>query len=82
MIRMKQCTSGLSPYLHFGHISAQRMALEITRNIPRDENTDAFLEELIIRKELSDNFCYYNPHYDQSGRFSCLGKKNPVGASN
>jgi deoxyribodipyrimidine photo-lyase len=58
-------TSGLSPYLHFGHISAQRIALEITRNIPRNENTDSFLEELIIRKELSDNFCYYNPKYDQ-----------------
>jgi deoxyribodipyrimidine photo-lyase len=57
-------TSGLSPFLHFGHISAQRIALEITRNIPGDRNTDAFLEELIIRKELSDNFCYYNPDYD------------------
>jgi len=22
------------------------------------------LEELIIRKELADNFCYYQPHYD------------------
>lgn len=25
---------------------------------------DAFLEELIVRRELSDNFCYYQPHYD------------------
>ncbi len=65
----ESCTSGLSPYLHFGHISAQRMAIEITRNIPRNENTDAFLEELIIRRELSDNFCYYNPQYDRSEGF-------------
>ncbi len=68
-------TSGLSPYLHFGHISAQRMALEITRNLPRDENTDAFLEELIIRKELSDNFCFYNPLYDQPEGFPPWARK-------
>jgi deoxyribodipyrimidine photo-lyase len=69
------CTSSLSPYLHFGHISAQRMAIEITANIPRNENTDAFLEELIIRKELSDNFCYYNPHYDNPEGFPAWAKK-------
>jgi deoxyribodipyrimidine photo-lyase len=57
-------TSGLSPFLHFGHLSAQRVALEITQNIPRSEHTDAFLEELIVRKELSDNFCFYNAAYD------------------
>jgi deoxyribodipyrimidine photo-lyase len=68
-------TSGLSPYLHFGHISAQRMAIDITRNIPRNENTDAFLEELIIRKELSDNFCYYNPQYDHPEGFPAWAKK-------
>ena len=61
--------SGLSPYLHFGHISSQRIALELTINIPRDENTDAFLEELIVRKELADNFCYYNDHYDSPDGF-------------
>jgi len=61
--------SGLSPYLHFGHISAQRIALEITSKIPRDQNTDSFLEELIIRKELADNFCFYNVAYDSITAF-------------
>lgn len=61
----EKLTSGLSPYLHFGHISSQRIVLEIIRNIHRNENSDAFLEEIIIRKELSDNFCYYNDKYDQ-----------------
>jgi len=59
------CVSGLSPYLHFGHISSQRIALEITKGLQPNENTDAFLEELIVRKELADNFCYYNPGYDR-----------------
>ncbi|KAL9267876.1 Deoxyribodipyrimidine photo-lyase-like protein [Drosera capensis] len=57
--------SGLSPYLHFGHISAQRCALE-ARSVRKlsPEAVDAFLEELIVRRELADNFCYYQPHYD------------------
>lgn len=25
---------------------------------------DAFLEEMIVRRELADNFCYYQPQYD------------------
>nr|AAQ10672.1 type II CPD photolyase [Stellaria longipes] len=57
--------SGLSPYLHFGQISAQRCALE-ARQVRKlsPESVDTFLEELIVRRELADNFCYYQPHYD------------------
>jgi deoxyribodipyrimidine photo-lyase len=62
-------TSGLSPYLHFGHISAQRVALEVIKNIPRNEHTDAFLEELIVRRELADNFCFYNHEYNSVQAF-------------
>ncbi|XP_030502801.2 deoxyribodipyrimidine photo-lyase, partial [Cannabis sativa] len=57
--------SGLSPYLHFGQISAQRCALEaraVRKASP--EAVDSFLEELIVRRELADNFCFYQPHYD------------------
>ncbi|XP_073009836.1 deoxyribodipyrimidine photo-lyase [Typha latifolia] len=57
--------SGLSPYLHFGQISAQRCALEAkARRKFSPQSVDAFLEELIIRRELADNFCYYQPQYD------------------
>ncbi len=56
--------SGLSPFLHFGHLSAQRTVLEIKKS-PLAESTKApFLEELVVRRELSDNFCYYNDRYD------------------
>ncbi len=57
-------SSGLSPYLHFGQISAQRIAQEVIRASGGDSNTEAFLEELIIRRELSDNYCHFNPQYD------------------
>lgn len=55
----KNITSNLSPYLHFGFISAQRVAIEIIKSNTSRENKETFLEELIVRKELSDNFCLY-----------------------
>ncbi|XP_009764740.1 deoxyribodipyrimidine photo-lyase [Nicotiana sylvestris] len=60
-----QALSGLSPYLHFGQISAQRCALEAhkVRKL-YTQAVDTFLEELIVRRELADNFCYYQPRYD------------------
>ena len=56
--------SGLSPYLHFGQISAQRIALAVTAAEAPAASKKAFLEELIVRRELSDNYCFYNKNYD------------------
>lgn len=60
--------SGLSPWLHFGQVSAQRAALEVKRAADRDpaleEPAAAFLEQLIVRRELADNYCLHNPAYD------------------
>ncbi len=63
-------TSFLSPYLHFGQISPLQIALAVraARGRPR-ASKDAFLEELIVRRELSLNFVRFNPHYDA---FACL----------
>ena len=55
--------SNLSPYLHFGQISSQRVAFEVYENV-RNNKKDSFIEELVVRKELSDNYCYYNQEYD------------------
>lgn len=55
--------SGLSPYIKFGFLSAQRVALEIYKSDTLNKNKEAFLEELIVRKELADNFCLYNKNY-------------------
>ena len=56
-------TSGLSKYLNLGFISSQRVALEVTKSRVKDINKEAFLEELIIRKELADNFCLYSESF-------------------
>jgi deoxyribodipyrimidine photo-lyase len=75
--------SNLSPYLHFGHISALRVALALVDVAPEPpllfirgklasyegeptqiDSINALLEELIVRKELADNYCFYNHNYD------------------
>jgi deoxyribodipyrimidine photo-lyase len=55
--------SGLSAYLHFGQLSSLRAAIAVLASDAAGENKDAFLEELITRRELADNFCAYNPAY-------------------
>ncbi|MGD2294726.1 MAG: deoxyribodipyrimidine photo-lyase [Candidatus Aminicenantes bacterium] len=67
--------SNLSPYLHFGHISAQRVAHEIQKRNPNASGKRAFLEELIVRRELADNFCFYNEFYDDFRGFPDWAKK-------
>ena len=58
---VKNGQSGLSIYLHFGQISAQRAAMMALSSLT---DSSPFLEELVVRRELADNFCCYNPHYD------------------
>jgi len=60
----KDGQSNFSPYIHFGQISAQRIALEIERAGRDMESTASFIEELIVRRELAENFCFYNNRYD------------------
>jgi deoxyribodipyrimidine photo-lyase len=67
--------SGLSPWLHFGHLSPQRVALEVTSSGVESRLKAAFLEELIVRRELSDNFCFYNSSYDSVDGFHDWAKK-------
>lgn len=56
------CTSHLSPYLHFGQISPLHAALEVKKSGAK--GSGAFLEELIVRRELSCNFLHFNELYD------------------
>lgn len=79
----QRAQSDLSPYLHFGQISALRVLLEIMDKKPHppqiftslkmpvhgdqpheNNGIDSFIEELIVRKELADNYCFYNEDYD------------------
>ncbi|MFW5734055.1 MAG: deoxyribodipyrimidine photo-lyase [Oceanidesulfovibrio sp.] len=60
-----EATSRLSPYLHFGMLSSLRAALAVSQASGRaHEGKELFLEELVVRRELSDNFCFHTPDYD------------------
>ncbi len=59
----KNVLSGLSKYMNLGFISSQRAGLEVIKSNAEDINKEVFLEELIIQKELSDNFCLYCRNY-------------------
>jgi len=59
--------SNLSPYLHFGQISPLYVALKV--NETESSGREAFLEELIVRRELAINFVHYNHRYDS---YDCL----------
>lgn len=71
----KNVSSDISPYLHYGMISAQRIALETYRLDKHVKSEESFLEELIIRRELSDNFCFYNKNYDSFEGFPNWAKE-------
>ena len=62
-------TSMLSPWLHFGQVSAQRVALAAQSAGAPADALQAFLEQLIVRRELADNWCLYNPYYDSVSGF-------------
>lgn len=66
--------SHLSPYLHFGQLAPRRVAFEILRHCPSSV-AEEFLEELIVRRELADNFCYYHDDYDQISAFPAWAQK-------
>ena len=60
--------SELSPYLHFGNLSPVSAALAVMAASREDlrltEGASAFLEQLIVRRELAINFCLFNPSCD------------------
>ncbi len=57
--------SQMSPYLHFGQISSLQLALMVSNHTKSTKMVkDAFLEQLIVRRELAINFVYYSPDYD------------------
>jgi deoxyribodipyrimidine photo-lyase len=57
-------TSHLSAYLHFGHIGPHTIALEIENSSAPQQAKEAYLEQLIVRRELAINFVRFNADYD------------------
>jgi deoxyribodipyrimidine photo-lyase len=73
-------SSHLSPYLHFGQIAPLAVALRVSgdRSVPAAAR-EAYLEQLIVRRELSLNFVYYNERYDEFESLPDWAKKTLAG---
>jgi len=67
--------SHMSKYLHFGQISPIWLALEARKASTKKDNIEAFVEELVVRRELSMNFVFYTPDYDSYSSLPDWAKK-------
>ncbi len=66
----KPQASKLSPYLHFGQVSPVEIALKVQRcSGASAEDKEAYLEELVTRRELAINFVQFTLNYDS---YKCL----------
>lgn len=86
-----QGQSNLSPYIAHGNISRRRIILELLKKtetkiqdafdpVQNGSNgkmgsVSAFIEECVVRAELSDNFCYYNKKYNKTSGFPDWAKE-------
>jgi deoxyribodipyrimidine photo-lyase len=61
-------TSRLSPYLHFGHISPIIVALAVEKAEAPTPDKEAFLNQIVVWRELSVNLVHFSPDYDS---FEC-----------
>jgi deoxyribodipyrimidine photo-lyase len=57
-------TTRLSPYLHFGHIGPHTVALAVRKADVPAADREAFLNQLLIWRELAVNLVHFNPVYD------------------
>ena len=67
---VRNATSHLSPYLHFGQISAAEIHRAVAGSTAPQADREGYLEQLVVRRELAFNHCWFRPDsYDQ---FACL----------
>jgi deoxyribodipyrimidine photo-lyase len=57
-------TSCMSPYLHYGMISPVHLALSVSEGAENATAAESYLEELVVRRGLSQNFCHFTENYD------------------
>ncbi|MDA3901381.1 MAG: deoxyribodipyrimidine photo-lyase [Spirochaetes bacterium] len=67
--------SELSPYIHFGQISVHHIVNELIKSQISTEGSEKFYDQLVIRRELSENFIYYNSNYDSLKGIPDWGKR-------
>ena len=63
-------TSEISPWLHFGQIGVAEVVQKVLdADAGSDEDKEAYVEELVVRRELAVNHVWFHSDY---GTFACL----------
>jgi deoxyribodipyrimidine photo-lyase len=65
----KNAQSDLSPYLHFGHLASKRAVLRVRKTEANESVKSLFIEQIVVKKEIADNFCLHTPEYDSVSAF-------------
>lgn len=60
-------SSGLAAYFRNGNLAPEEVIAAVRASAASDESKDAFLEEYLVRRELSDNYCLRNSRYAELG---------------
>jgi deoxyribodipyrimidine photo-lyase len=60
-------TSRLSPYLHFGQLGPREVARRVIRSGAPEPAIAAFIEQLVVRRELAISYVHFNAAYDRLG---------------
>ena len=72
-------TSNMSPYLHYGHVGPQTIALAVDAAVKANKTLqsarDSYFNELIAWRELAINFVKYTPDYDTANHAADWAKK-------
>lgn len=50
----------MAAYFNLGQMSAQTAVMRVKASKRHPEGVKAFVEQGVVRRELSDNFCFYN----------------------
>ncbi len=66
--------SHMSPYLHFGQVSPAFLARKAIES--DSPGAEAFIEELVVRRELAMNYALFNPSYDRYDGIPAWAKRS------
>ncbi len=62
-------SSHMSPYLQYGNVSPVDLALRVMEAKRSGADRESYLEEMVVRRELSHNHCWFNREHDT---YACL----------
>lgn len=61
----------MSAYFNLGQMSAQAAVMRVKASKRHPDGVKAFVEQAVVRRELSDNLCFYNGWWMCS--LTCVG---------